>query len=56
MLFRSTLDSPDANVKVLAGSIFGDHVFAFEVTSILLLVAVVGTVILARRLPKEAAE
>jgi NADH-quinone oxidoreductase subunit J len=40
-------------VKELAGSIFGDHVFAFEITSILLLVAVVGTVILARRLPKE---
>ena len=55
-LSSPTLDSPDANVKVLAGSIFGDHVFAFEVTSILLLVAVVGTVILARRLPKEAAE
>ena len=55
-LSSPTLDSPDANVKVLAGSIFGDHVFAFEVTSILLLVAVVGTVILARRLPKEVAE
>ena len=52
-LSSPTLDSPDANVKVLAGSIFGDHVFAFEITSILLLVAVVGTVILARRLPKE---
>ena len=52
-LSSPTLDSPDANVKELAGSIFGDHVFAFEVTSILLLVAVVGTVILARRLPKE---
>ena len=52
-LSSPTLDSPDANVKEIAGSIFGDHVFAFEVTSILLLVAVVGTVILARRLPKE---
>ncbi len=52
-LSSPTLDSPDANVKELAGSIFGDHVFAFEITSILLLVAVVGTVILARRLPKE---
>jgi NADH-quinone oxidoreductase subunit J len=54
-LSSPTLDSPDANVRELAGSIFGDHVFAFEVTSILLLVAVVGTVILARRLPKEDA-
>ena len=52
-LSSPTLDSPDANVKELARSIFGDHVFAFEVTSILLLVAVVGTVILARRLSKE---
>ncbi|MEY4391789.1 MAG: NADH-quinone oxidoreductase subunit [Actinomycetota bacterium] len=52
-LSSPTLDSPDANLKEIAGSIFGDHVFAFEVTSILLLVAVVGTVILARRLPKE---
>ena len=52
-LSSPTLDSPDANVKEIAGSIFGDHVFAFEITSILLLVAVVGTVILARRLPKE---
>ena len=49
-LSSPTLDSPDANVKVLAGSIFGDHVFAFEVTSILLLVAVVGTVLLTRRI------
>ena len=52
-LSSPTLDSPDANVKEIAGSIFGDHVFAFEITSILLLVAVVGTVILARRLPNE---
>lgn len=54
-LSSPTLDSPDANVRELATSIFGDHVFAFEITSILLLVAVVGTVVLARRLPKEEA-
>ena len=48
-----SVGSPDANVKQLAESIFSDHVFAFEITSLLLLVAVVGTVILARRLPKE---
>jgi NADH-quinone oxidoreductase subunit J len=48
-----SVDSPDGNVKQIAESIFSDHVFAFEVTSLLLLVAVVGTVILARRLPKE---
>jgi NADH-quinone oxidoreductase subunit J len=52
-LSATTLDSPDANVRQLAESIFGDNVFAFEITSVLLLVAVVGTVILARRLPKQ---
>jgi NADH-quinone oxidoreductase subunit J len=52
-LSATTLDSPDANVRQLAESIFGDNVFAFEITSVLLLVAVVGTVILARRLPKK---
>jgi NADH-quinone oxidoreductase subunit J len=52
-LGATTLDSPDANVRQLAESIFGDNVFAFEITSVLLLVAVVGTVILARRLPKQ---
>lgn len=52
-LSATTLDSPDANVRQLAESIFGDNVFAFEITSVLLLVAVVGTVILARRLPRQ---
>ena len=55
-LSSPSLDSPDANVKELANTIFSDNVFAFEITSILLLVAVVGTVILARRLPKEDAK
>jgi len=40
---------PDANIRQIARSIFGDYVFAFEVVSILLLVAVVGTVLLTRR-------
>ncbi|MFM2046443.1 MAG: hypothetical protein RL383_520, partial [Actinomycetota bacterium] len=35
----------------VAASIFGENVFAFEITSVLLVVAVVGTVVLARRLP-----
>ncbi|MFM8601645.1 MAG: NADH-quinone oxidoreductase subunit J [Actinomycetota bacterium] len=52
-LSATTLDSPDANVRQLAASIFGDNVFAFEITSVLLLVAVVGTVILARRIPRQ---
>lgn len=45
----TTVDRPDENVRQLARSIFGDNVFAFELTSVLLLVAVVGTVLMARR-------
>jgi len=47
-------DDPDANVRQIAGRIFGDYVVAFELTSVLLVVAVVGTVVLARR--KRAAK
>ena len=43
--------TPDANIRQVASSIFGENVFAFEITSVLLVVAVVGTVVLARRLP-----
>jgi len=39
----------DANIKQLARSLFSDYVFAFELTSVLLVIAVVGTVLLARR-------
>ena len=39
----------EQNVNALARSLFGTHVFAFEVTSVLLVIAVVGTVLLARR-------
>lgn len=35
--------------KALAGVLFRDHVVAFELTSILLLVAIVGAVVLAQR-------
>jgi len=42
-------DNPDANIQQLATSIFSDYVVAFEVTSILLVVTVVGTVLLSRR-------
>ncbi|MFM8855981.1 MAG: NADH-quinone oxidoreductase subunit J [Actinomycetota bacterium] len=40
----------DSNIRQLARSIFGDYVVAFEITSVLLVVAVVGTVVLTRRL------
>jgi NADH-quinone oxidoreductase subunit J len=46
----TTVDSPDANIRQVARSVFGDHVFAFELTSVLLLVAVVGTGLMARRI------
>ena len=39
----------DANIRQIARSIFSDYVVAFEVTSVLLIVAVVGTVVLARK-------
>ena len=41
--------SGDANIQQLAQSVFGDYVVAFELTSVLLVVAVVGTVMLARK-------
>jgi NADH-quinone oxidoreductase subunit J len=46
---ETTIQSPDANIRQLARVIFSDNVFAFEITSVLLLVAVIGTVVMARR-------
>ena len=37
------------NVEALARVLFSDYVFAFEITSLLLTIAVVGAVVLARR-------
>lgn len=45
----------DANVKSIANDLFSNHVFAFELTSVLLVIAVVGTVLLARRPGKSGA-
>lgn len=39
----------DANIQQLAQSLYGDYVFAFELTSVLLIVAVVGTVVMTRK-------
>lgn len=39
----------DGNIRALARDLFGDKVLAFELTSVLLVIAVVGTVVLARR-------
>lgn len=49
----ATVESADANIVQLARSVFGDYVVAFEVTSVLLVVAVVGTVLLSRRRPTD---
>jgi NADH-quinone oxidoreductase subunit J len=38
----------EPNVRVLGRAIFTDYVFAFEITSVLLVIAVVGAVVLAR--------
>jgi NADH-quinone oxidoreductase subunit J len=45
----------DSNIRQLARDLFSDHVFAFELTSVLLVVAVIGTVLLARRPDKLTA-
>ena len=43
----------DSNIKQLAENLYGDHIFAFELTSVLLIVAVAGTVVLTRKWPKD---
>ncbi len=48
-----TLAGGENNIGALAKSLFSDYVFAFELTSVLLVIAVVGTVLLARRPPKH---
>lgn len=44
----------DSNIRLLARSLFSDFVFAFEFTSVLLIVAVAGTVILTRKERSES--
>jgi len=46
----------DSNIRRLARDLFSDHVLAFELTSVLLVIAVVGTVLLARRMPRSSEE
>ena len=49
------LSDSEPDINQLARNLFSDYVFAFEVTSVLLVIAVVGTVILARRPPRPIA-
>lgn len=50
------LGEHDANIAQLANNLYGDHVFAFQLTSVLLVVAVVGTVLLTRKWPRDIPE
>ena len=43
----------DGNIQQLAENLDGDHIFAFELTSVLLIVAVAGTVVLTRKWPRN---
>ena len=44
-------DGPGGNVEKLAGSLFTRYLLAFEMTSVLLVIAVIGAVVLARHSP-----
>jgi NADH-quinone oxidoreductase subunit J len=48
----ATIDGHDANIEQLSRSLFGDYVLAFELTSVLLVVAVAGTVLMTRKVRK----
>ncbi len=50
------LDGPGENIQKLGQSIFTRFLFPFEVTSVLLVIAVVGAVVLARKPDRVAAE
>ena len=51
-LADGTVAGHDANLRQLAVSLFSDHVFVFELTSVLLIVAVAGTVVMTA--PRQA--
>ena len=46
-----SISTAGEDIRDLARSVFSDYVFAFELTSVLLVIAVVGTVLLARKMP-----
>ena len=46
-------DGPGGNVEKLASSLFTRYLLAFEMTSVLLVIAVVGAVVLARHSPSS---
>ena len=52
----TALNRDPGNVKALARTLFSDYLLPFEVTSILLVVAIVGVMVLARRLSAVESE
>jgi NADH-quinone oxidoreductase subunit J len=50
------MSDADGNIRLLARDVFSDKVLAFELTSVLLVIAVVGTVLLARKPRKGETE
>jgi len=46
---RGALGAPSDNVHNIGVSLFSDYLWAFEITSVLLVIAVVGAVVLVRR-------
>jgi NADH-quinone oxidoreductase subunit J len=56
LLNAQNLPDHDGNIRALARDLFGNHVVAFELTSALLAIAVIGTVILARKPRKGETE
>ena len=48
----NAIDDDAADVAQLGESLFTDHLFAFEVTSVLLVIAVVGAVVMSRRVKR----
>ena len=55
LIDAAVADAYSTSVNDIARSLFSDYVYAFELTSLLLIVAVIGTVILARRSEYSAA-
>ncbi|MDP1819189.1 MAG: NADH-quinone oxidoreductase subunit J, partial [Acidimicrobiales bacterium] len=50
---RNRIDGGVANVDQIGESLFTDYLFAFEVTSVLLVIAVVGAVVMARKVKRS---
>jgi len=46
-----SVSAPEGNVEALASSLFTDFIWPFEITSVLLVIAVVGAIVLVRQEP-----